>query len=215
MPSHGCRTRTVPMILAATMLLSLAAVPAPTPGGGVHAAPPSWAPAHGYRAKHKHKAKTKTVYRAEQPTAVAIAVPEVDLGETLTVTCHRDLVGGVIGGILGGVVGSQFGKGSGKTAATIGGTLVGVLVGGAIGRDMDAADRRCTGQVLENAPDRQAVAWHNPDADADYTVVPINSFRDGDGRTCRNYQTRAVVEGRAQVVEGTACRQPDGAWRVM
>ena len=32
---------------------------------------------------------------------------------------------------------------------------------------------------------------------------------------CREYQTQVVIDGRTQNAYGTACRQPDGNWRVV
>ena len=32
---------------------------------------------------------------------------------------------------------------------------------------------------------------------------------------CRSYQTTVVVDGVPHQVAGTACRQPDGSWRVV
>jgi|GEM_PF-4889674 len=32
---------------------------------------------------------------------------------------------------------------------------------------------------------------------------------------CREYSTTALIEGRQQRLTGTACRQPDGTWRMM
>jgi surface antigen len=31
---------------------------------------------------------------------------------------------------------------------------------------------------------------------------------------CREYQSRAIIAGRAQETFGTACLQPDGSWRI-
>ncbi|AWJ92216.1 hypothetical protein Sp245p_20800 (plasmid) [Azospirillum baldaniorum] len=36
-----------------------------------------------------------------------------------------------------------------------------------------------------------------------------------DGQLCREYQTTVMVGGLAQPGYGTACRQPDGSWRVI
>lgn len=36
-----------------------------------------------------------------------------------------------------------------------------------------------------------------------------------DGRYCREYQTTITVEGRQQPSYGTACLEPDGAWRIV
>jgi hypothetical protein len=32
---------------------------------------------------------------------------------------------------------------------------------------------------------------------------------------CREYQSSAVIDGRKQPTYGTACRQPDGSWRII
>lgn len=40
-------------------------------------------------------------------------------------------------------------------------------------------------------------------------------YRAANGLTCREYQTTATVAGRTQNVYGTACLQPDGAWRIV
>jgi surface antigen len=159
--------------------------------------PPPWAPAHGWRRKHA------------QYYGARYVIPDlgIELGR-----CNRDVIGAVIGGAAGGVIGSQFGKGSGKTVATIGGAIAGVLIGGAIGRSMDEADQACVAQTLEQAPARHAVAWSNPDGGR-YRVVPLAGYEDREGRICRDYRTTATIEGRAQEIYGTACRQADGSWQ--
>jgi hypothetical protein len=35
------------------------------------------------------------------------------------------------------------------------------------------------------------------------------------GQTCREYQSTAVIGGAVRPVHGTACLQPDGAWRIV
>jgi surface antigen len=169
-----------------------------------YADPPPWAPAHGHRAKHKGKDKDHIVY----------AVPYgIDHGQCDRGLVSSEVVGGVIGGAVGGVAGAQFGKGRGKTAATIGGTIVGVLVGASIGRSMDDIDQNCVGRVLEHAPDRRRVNWASERGD-EYAVIPLRTFQN-DGMYCREYQTAGTVGGKMQHVYGTACRQPDGAWKIM
>jgi hypothetical protein len=39
-------------------------------------------------------------------------------------------------------------------------------------------------------------------------------YRAENGRTCREYQTTVTVGGRPQNAYGTACLEPDGAWRI-
>ncbi|MFQ5773127.1 MAG: RT0821/Lpp0805 family surface protein [Kiloniellaceae bacterium] len=164
--------------------------------------PPPWAPAHGYRAKHKRKDRHAEAYPY---------VPPFDLGLG---RCNREVLGSVLGGAAGAAIGAQIGRGDGQTAAIIGGAILGVLVGGSVGRMMDEVDQHCIGQALEHAPDGQAIVWKDPNAGAQYQVVPTQTFQRPDGRYCREYTTTATVGGRTQQVYGTACRQPDGSWQL-
>ncbi len=155
----------------------------------VPADPPSWAPAHGNRAQY----------------------PYIDTG-----TCNRDLTSSQLfgGAVIGGVLGPKVGKGKGKLAVTVAGTLLGALAGASIARSMDTADNECIRKALDAAPDRREVLWRNPDADAVYMVTPVRSYKNRAGRYCREYITEAVIGGRAEKVYGTACRQPDGSWKL-
>ena len=121
--------------------------------------------------------------------------------------------GMVIGGILGGVLGSQVGRGSGRTAATIVGTMAGAMIGGAVGRSMDDTDRLKTARSLETVRTGVPSTWRNPDTGNQYTVVPTRTYDSGSG-PCREYTVDATVGGNREKVYGTACRQPDGSWRV-
>lgn len=100
-------------------------------------------------------------------------------------TCYRDLLG-----------------------AALADAVIGVLVGGVIVRGMDDIDRACVAQVLEYVPDRYPVIW------GEYEVVPMRSWEER-GHYCREYQSRAWIGGREQMVYGRACRMPDGSWRVV
>jgi len=183
----------------------------------VPADPPDWAPAHGYRDKHKHHDDDDR-YESRGSDGVVVALPWADShhgsGYVRDGRCNRDALGAVLGGVVGGVVGSQVGKGDGRTAATVIGTVVGILVGQSIGRSMDAADQNCTSQALEYVPDGQPVAWNNPDQQGDYVVTPRKTWRNDSGAYCREYITQATVAGQRQQTYGSACRQPDGTWRV-
>lgn len=189
--------RAAKALLAAALTAGLMAFP-DVPAS---ADPPPWAPAWGYRGKAKGKGKQRTV----------AAVPfGIDTGR-----CNRETLGAVLGGAAGAAAGSQIGSGSGKTAAVIGGTIIGVLIGGSIGRAMDQVDQNCVGQILEHAHGGQAVAWQNPDKTAQYQVTPVRTFERAPGAYCREYQATATVGGQVQRTYGTACRQPDGVWKIM
>jgi surface antigen len=147
------------------------------------------------------------VYLGGMPTAIGPmqGIPGI--------ACNRDVIGGLIGGAAGGLIGNQVGKGSGNTAATIGGVVVGAIVGGTVGRQMDQADHACVAQALEYGQSNQAVAWRDPDGRS-YQVTPTRTYQQ-QGHHCREYVTRASVDGRNQRITGTACRDPNGTWRIV
>lgn len=126
---------------------------------------------------------------------------------------HED-IGTLAGGVVGGLVGSQFGGNSGKVAAAAGGALIGAFLGGNIGRAMDKIDRMEMQRALETAPSGKTVAWKNPDTGNRYTVRPTKTYYLNTQQPCREYVTQAVIDGRVEEVRGTACRQPDGSWKV-
>ncbi|SOD89346.1 hypothetical protein [Caenispirillum bisanense] len=195
--------------------------------GAALADPPPWAPAHGWRAKHeyKHKHKHKDRDWHDGPRVVYVPVPTVVERKPAPSlpygfgrgTCDRglissELLGNLLGGAAGGAIGSRFGQGQGKLAAVAGGTLLGVLIGGSIGRSMDAADQACAITALDYVPDDRRIRWSGDRAD--YALVPTRSYERG-GRYCREYTTTAYIGNRPDVVSGTACRMPDGAWEIV
>jgi surface antigen len=123
-------------------------------------------------------------------------------------------VGVLTGGAVGGAVGSLFGSGSGQILATVGGTVVGAMIGGAIGASMDRQDQMQLNQALENEPSGQVSTWRNPDSGNTYYVTPRRTYSRGP-QHCRDFTTKAVINGKVQLVQGTACRRPNGTWRMI
>ena len=126
----------------------------------------------------------------------------------------NEQAGMVIGGVLGGLLGSEVGDGRGRTAAIIAGTLAGAAIGGSVGNSMDDVDRLKTAKTLETVRTGVPSRWVNPDTGNRYEVVPTRTYDSGAG-PCREYTIDAVIGGRDEAVYGTACRQPDGSWRVV
>lgn len=128
---------------------------------------------------------------------------------------QREQTGMVIGGVLGGVLGSQVSgrHHQGRTAAIIAGTLAGAAIGGAIGRSMDEVDRMKTSAALETVRTGVPSSWQNPDTGNQYTVTPTRTYTTASG-PCREYIIDAVIGGKKEKVYGTACRQPDGSWKI-
>lgn len=141
-------------------------------------------------------------------------------GHNNTLNCDRSgfsssNVGSVVGGILGGILGSNIGKGKGKTLATIAGVIVGASIGNNIGSSMDDADRYCAGQAFGRAQDNQTVAWTNPDTHREYTVTPDRTYRQDNGRQCRNYTSTVIIDGRQEQATGSACKDHSGNWQII
>jgi surface antigen len=123
-----------------------------------------------------------------------------------------------VGAIAGGLLGNSVGRGGGRGAATIVGAVVGGIVGSEIGRSMDRQDRllaqRAEYDAFERGRSGEVVVWRNPDNDRYGEIVPMESYRRGT-LDCRDYEHRVYIDGRRQILRGTACRNPDGTWSNM
>jgi surface antigen len=124
-------------------------------------------------------------------------------------------VGTLSGGVLGGLVGSRFGGGGGQLVAIGAGTLLGAYLGGSMGKNMDDADKAKMNNALENNTVGQPAYWHNPNTGANYHVTPVKNVSVHGNQYCREYRTTANIAGKEQQVYGTACRKPDGSWKVV
>lgn len=131
---------------------------------------------------------------------------------------QKQVGGTLIGAGLGGLLGSTMGRGKGQLAAVAAGTLLGAFVGNQVGASLDSADRayahRAAQQSLEQAPSGQATGWKNPDSGNSGTYTPTRTYETAGGRYCREYQQTVNVGGQTQRAYGTACRQPDGSWKI-
>jgi len=122
--------------------------------------------------------------------------------------------GMIIGAIAGGILGHQVGGGSGQVLATMVGTVAGAAIGGSIGRTMDETDRINASATLENVRTGVSSGWVNPDTGYEYVMTPTNTYDSGTG-PCREYTLDATIGGKTEQIYGTACRQPDGSWKVV
>jgi surface antigen len=132
---------------------------------------------------------------------------------------EKEGMGTLAGAGLGALAGSQIGHGSGQLAAVAIGTLLGGWAGSSIGRDLDERDRLMSANALQqaqSAPVGQSIVWNNPETGHSGTVTPT---RDGTntqtGAYCREFQQTVTIGGKTQDAYGTACRQPDGTWKVV
>lgn len=142
----------------------------------------------------------------------------------LTLTACSNAPGGmdkqdqglVLGGVAGGLIGNQFGKGAGNVVATVAGATIGGLVGSEVGRSLDERDRQLAREAeyeaLERGNSGVARQWRNPDNGRYGEVVPSKPYKRGTA-DCRDYTHTVYIDGRPQLMRGTACRNPDGTWQ--
>ena len=123
-------------------------------------------------------------------------------------------LGGATGATAGGLIAAAAGGG---TAGIIGGVLLGGLVGGAIGNALDQRDKQMAAEAaqraFENSRTGTSTSWHNPDSGHSGSVTPTRTYQSG-GQYCREYTQTIKVGGENQKAYGTACRQPDGTWKM-
>jgi hypothetical protein len=100
----------------------------------------------------------------------------------------RQILATGLGAGAGGLIGNQFGRGSGKAAMT----GLGTLIGGAAGLFLSQPQR----------PAQQPAYGYQQPA-AVYPPQPV----------CREAASSALINGRAEQVNGIACLQNDGTWR--
>jgi surface antigen len=125
-------------------------------------------------------------------------------------------VGAALGAAGGGLLAAAVGGGGTGIAA---GVLLGGLAGGALGSSMDAQDRQIAARnsqnTLETAPSGTTTTWRNPDSGNSGTVTPTRTYQNSSGQYCREFQQTITIGGQQEQSFGTACRQPDGSWRIM
>jgi len=123
--------------------------------------------------------------------------------------------GTMTGAVAGGLLGSTIGQGSGQIAAIAIGAAAGAVIGNSIGKNMDDNDKMRRNQALENNNVGQPAYWNNNKTGVRYKVTPVKNVTVKGNEYCREYQTTATINGQPQKMYGTACRQPDGAWKVV
>ena len=117
--------------------------------------------------------------------------------------------------MVGCALGSTIGDGSGQIAATFVGAVLGALVGLEIGRSLDRVDELRARHVLEYNRVGETTRWVNPDAGSQVTITPTQTYQRSSGQYCREFQTDIIVGRNREKAYGTACRQPDGSWRIV
>lgn len=128
----------------------------------------------------------------------------------------KTAIGGFGGAATGGLIAAAAGGGGAGIAA---GVIGGALLGGLVGNMLDSRDKemqaKAASQALEKAPSGQPVVWQNPDNGHAGTVTPTRTYQTAQGTYCREYQQTVTIDGKKENSYGTACRQPDGSWKIV
>jgi len=130
----------------------------------------------------------------------------------------KETAGTLLGAAGGALLGAQVGDGTGQVLAAIGGGLLGAYLGNQVGQSLDRADQAYASQAeaqAHNAPVGETITWNNPESGNYGSYTPVRDGTDNNGNYCREYQTTVTVGGEYQQAYGTACRQPDGSWKVV
>jgi surface antigen len=154
--------------------------------------------------------------RAFAPAALVIAALVAGCQNGQSDFGPKTGVGAALGAAGGGLLAAAVG---GSGAGIAAGVLLGGLAGGALGSSLDAQDRSIAAQssqnTLETAPSGTTTSWHNPDSGNSGTVTPTRTYQNSSGQYCREFQQTITIGGQDERSFGTACRQPDGSWRIV
>lgn len=131
---------------------------------------------------------------------------------------QKQTAGAVLGGVAGGLAGSRFGGGTGKLAMVGLGTLLGAYLGSEAGASLDRADLAYADQAASRAygaPVGSTIRWNNPGTGNYGSYTPMRDGYSASGDYCREFESTITIQGRREQGVGTACRQPDGSWRIV
>ena len=118
-------------------------------------------------------------------------------------------------GSPGVIVNSPLAAGAGEEPL---GVVEGGLTGAEVGRSLTDRDRaialRAEYEALEYGRAGPATTWQSPTTGNRGDIV-VGATYQVNRLDCREYKHTVYIGARARVVHGTACRQPDSAWRIV
>ncbi len=127
----------------------------------------------------------------------------------------RIVTGAIPGANPGKVIGSPISTGAGEARV---GPVEGALIGADVGRSLSDSERalalKAEYEALEYGRAGEETSWQSPSGSVNGTIR-VGSVSQVNSLDCREYTHNIAVGGRMRVVHGTACREPNGVWRVM
>jgi surface antigen len=113
------------------------------------------------------------------------------------------------------VLESPVGVGSGEPTV---GAVEGGLMGAEVGQSLNDADRaialKSEYEALEYGRAGVPTTWRGKSGD-NRGEIRVGATYQVNRLDCREYTHNVWIGGRPRVVKGTACREPDGVWRVV
>ncbi len=123
--------------------------------------------------------------------------------------------GAIPGANTGKVIGSPVAAGEGEPTV---GPVEGGLMGAEVGRSLSDPDRKIAlkaeYEALEYGRAGQPTEWRSRSGSVSGKIEVGATYR-VNSLDCREYTHSISIGGRLRVVKGTACRQPDGVWRIV
>lgn len=117
-------------------------------------------------------------------------------------------VGAGAGAAGGALLGQAIGR---NTGATVIGAALGGVLGYMVGNEMDKEDLAQLNRTYETGPSNRTSTWVNPDSGRQYAVTPRPAYVDASRRDCREAEILTTIDGKAEKVTQTACRE-NGRW---
>jgi len=157
------------------------------------------------------------------PTAIAVSLTALLTVTTSSCTQLSEGVQNNPKAVLGALGGAALGGGiaalaGGGTGAIVGATLGGALLGGAVGHYLDNRDKQLASEAaqkaFETSQSGKPTVWNNPDTGNSGSITPTRTYELPNGTYCRQYEQTINVGGQQHQAYGTACRQPDGTWKI-
>lgn len=133
------------------------------------------------------------------------------------ISCTKEETGTLLGAIGGAIIGGEVTGDNG--VGVMMGAIAGGYAGRSIGSKLDEADQQkmyhTTQGALETGVSGEASTWYNPDSGNRGTVTPQPAYQSTEGQYCREYQQSVTIGGEPETAYGTACRMPDGTWKIV
>ena len=68
---------------------------------------------------------------------------------------------------------------------------------------------------MENGRTGEQVTWNNPDSGSQGSTTIDHTYVNAAGQQCKRFTEVVTAGGQTETVKGSACKQPDGSWKVV